>query len=490
MTMPNLASETSVRRYVEPVRASRVRVSVIRGVDQGLSLESTGQTLLIGTAQTTDLQVHDESVSPEHCEIVLDDTGFRVRDVAPSNGVFVGKLRVHDIAADTALDITLGNTVLRIAPLFDASRVDAPGVFGELRGQSQRMLELFTILERVAPTELSVLIEGETGTGKELVARSILRASARAQGPFVVFDCSAVASTLIESELFGHERGAFTGANASRCGAFEEADGGTLFLDEIGELPLELQQKLLRCLQSGEIKRIGGRKFALTDVRVIAATNRNLRAEVQAGRFREDLYYRLDGVSLQVPALRERLEDLPLLVEHFLAEQDPSARCDSLPADALAMFRAYRWPGNVRELRNVVRRMQLLPELPVTLGEQLGSRSEDDCAAPAGPVRSQVMACVVSRLLSWRASNAPYLRADWMSLEEARRELQEAFELDYLDVLREHSGGVRSRAAQWAGVSRQAIQKLVNKHGLCSEWSRERGLAAGRLLDRTAQLLS
>jgi transcriptional regulator with GAF, ATPase, and Fis domain len=346
----------------------------------------------------------------------------------------------------------------------------ATGMFGELLGQSSKMLELFAILARVSPTDLSVLIEGETGTGKELVARSIHRASARAHGPFVVFDCSAVASNLIESDLFGHERGAFTGASVSRPGAFEEANGGTLFLDELGELPLELQQKLLRCLQSGEVKRVGGRKFALTDVRIIAATNRNLRAEVQAGRFREDLFYRLDGVSLQVPALRERLDDLPLLVEHFLAEADPAARVGTLPPDAFASFYAYRWPGNVRELRNVVRRLQLLPDLELTLDERVGALGDEPAVAPlhaiASVERSHIEARVVSRLRAWRESEAPHLRPDWLTLEEARRELQEAFELDYLEVLRECSGGVRSRAAHWAGVSRQAIQKLVSKHAL------------------------
>jgi transcriptional regulator with GAF, ATPase, and Fis domain len=337
------------------------------------------------------------------------------------------------------------------------------------------MRELFAMLARVAPTDLSVLIEGETGTGKELVAQSIHKASGRADGPFVVFDCSAVASNLIESDLFGHERGAFTGASAARAGALEEANGGTLFLDELGELPLELQQKLLRALQSGEFKRVGGRKFEKTDVRVIAATHRNLRAEIEAGKFREDLYYRLEGVPVHVPPLRERLDDIPVLVEHFLSQTDRAAGGAALPPGALEMFRGHRWPGNVRELRNVVRRMQMLPELPLKLGSQLppaahvqGSSVEVAPSVTLGN-RSHVEARVVRLLLAWLGSEAAYQRPDWLTLENARREFQEAFELDYLEVLKKQSGGNKTRASIWAGVSRQAIQKLVRKHDV--DWS-------------------
>ena len=461
-------AETRVRVSTETVRYTRVRVAVTQGIDLGKVIESAGTTLRVGTAEGADLRIHDDTVSREHCEIELHERGFRIRDTDSTNGIIVHGLRVYDISSATQLEIALGDTRLTLTPLGEAETRERTSAsqFGALLGESAKMRELFAMLGRIARSDLSVLIEGETGTGKELVAKSIHAASARALGPFVVFDCSAVAANLVESDLFGHERGAFTGASVSRTGAFEEAHAGTLFLDELGELPLELQQKLLRCLQSGEFKRVGGRKFEKADVRVIAATHRNLRALVDAGKFREDLFYRLEGVPVHVPPLRERLEDLRLLVDHFLSQSDPGASASSLPEGALEMFRKHRWPGNVRELRNVVRRMQILPEL----GFKLESTAPLSAAAAtrratALHVESQVM----PRLLAWHASDAASMRTDWLPLESARREFQDAFELDYLEVLKKQAGGNKARAATWAGVTRQAIQKLVRKHDF--DWS-------------------
>ncbi|HKU44235.1 MAG TPA: sigma 54-interacting transcriptional regulator [Polyangiales bacterium] len=441
-----------------------MRIEVVRGRDLGKVVESAGTTLRIGTGEAATLRLHDDTVSREHCEIELNERGFRVRDTGSTNGVRVSGLRVYDFASAAPLQIELGDTALALTPLSEAETRERASVasFGKLLGQSSKMRELFALLARVAPTDLSVLVEGETGTGKELVAESIHGASLRAAGPFVVFDCSAVTNNLMESDLFGHERGAFTGANAARAGALEQADGGTLFLDELGELPLELQQKLLRCLQSGEFKRVGGRKLERTDVRVIAATNRNLRAEIAAGKFREDLYYRLEGVPVNVPPLRERLEDIPLLVDHFLRQSD-AANGRSLPANALDMFRAHRWPGNVRELRNVVRRMQMLPELPFKI-ETLPPAAAGE-ARPALAPSGQLEGRIVQRLRNWRTPDA-HTRPDWLPLEDARREFQDAFELDYLDVLKRQAGGNKTRAASLAGVTRQAIQKLVRKHDM------------------------
>jgi transcriptional regulator with GAF, ATPase, and Fis domain len=474
-----LQPETRIRPPTETVRYARVRIAVTKGVDVGKVVESAGTTVRVGTAESADLRLHDDTVSREHCEIELNERGFRIRDSKSTNGVRVHGLRVFDVSASSPLEITLGDTVLAVTPLGDAETRErtSVGCFADMLGESTKMRELFAMLARIAPTDLSVLIEGETGTGKELVAQSIHKASARSEGPFVVFDCSAVASNLIESDLFGHERGAFTGASAARAGALEEANGGTLFLDELGELPLELQQKLLRCLQSGEFKRVGGRKLEKTDVRVIAATHRNLRAEIEAGKFREDLYYRLEGVPVHVPPLRERLEDIPLLVDHFLSQTDRTAGAAALPASAVEMFRAHRWPGNVRELRNVVRRMQMLPELPFNLVSQAppapaaaqATSSVEVSQSVAVVNRSHVEARVVRRLLGWRGTEAAYQRPDWLTLENARREFQDAFELDYLDVLKRQSGGNKTRASIWAGVSRQAIQKLVRKHDM--DWS-------------------
>jgi transcriptional regulator with GAF, ATPase, and Fis domain len=475
-----LQPETRIRPPTETVRYARVRIAVTKGVDAGKVVESAGTTVRVGTAENADLRLHDDTVSREHCEIELNERGFRIRDSKSTNGVRVHGLRVYDVSSGSPLEVTLGDTVLTLTPLGDAETRERTsiGCFGDLLGESTKMRELFAMLARIAPTDLSVLIEGETGTGKEVVAQSIHKASGRSDGPFVVFDCSAVASNLIESDLFGHERGAFTGASAARAGALEEANGGTLFLDELGELPLELQQKLLRCLQSGEFKRVGGRKLEKTDVRVIAATHRNLRAEIEAGKFREDLYYRLEGVPVHVPPLRDRLEDIPLLVDHFLAQTERGASASVLPASAVEMFRAHRWPGNVRELRNVVRRMQMLPELPFNLGSQPppppaaaapGTSSVEVSQSVTIVNRSHVEARVVRRLLAWRGTEAAYQRPDWLTLENARREFQDAFETDYLEVLKRQSGGNKTRASIWAGVSRQAIQKLVRKHDM--DWS-------------------
>jgi len=458
-------TETRAQPEVETVRYARVRIAVTRGPDAGLVVERAGTTLTVGTAETASFRLHDETVSREHCEILLHERGFRVRDLRSTNGVRVLGFSVHDVSSSIPLELTLGETRLSITPLpeLEARELSSVGRFGRLLGEAPKMRELFALLAKIAPTDLPVLIEGETGTGKELVAQSLHEASGRAGGPFVVFDCSAVAANLMESDLFGHERGAFTGAHQARTGALEDADGGTLFLDELGELPADLQQKLLRCLQSGEYRRVGGRKLLQTNLRVIAATNRNLRAEVAAGRFREDLYYRLEGVPVAVPALRERTEDIPLLVDHFLSQADPSLG-RALPPHALDMFRAHRWPGNVRELANVVRRMQLLPELPFR--PQLEAATT--AAAPASGAAVTELEGIARRLSSCHRGEPGSSAEDWLRLDDARRLVQDAFERDYLRVLRRLCSDNKTRAAAWSGVTRQAIQKLVRKHDF--EW--------------------
>ena len=297
------------------------------------------------------------------------------------------------------------------------------------------MLELLLDLERTAPSELGLLIEGETGTGKELVADCVHRASARASGPFVTFDCSSVAASLAESELFGHERGAFTGAVAARAGVFEQAHGGTIFLDELGELPKSLQPKLLRVLEKREVRRVGGTRTIHVDVRLIAATNRNLRTEVKRQTFREDLYFRVAGARLYIPPLRERLDDLPLLVEHFLTLADASRTLKDVPEELWQEFRSYRWPGNVRELKNAVQRMLITPD-------RVFEREPTSFAPPA--LSGQNLA----------------------PLRVARREAVDSFEQTYLKTLLAKAGGNVTRAAALAEVSRQAIHLLMVKHRL------------------------
>jgi two-component system, NtrC family, response regulator GlrR len=312
-----------------------------------------------------------------------------------------------------------------------------PHVFSGLIGDSPAMQELLASLRRIAPSELSVLIEGETGTGKELVAESIHRASARAAGPFIVFDCSSVAPTLVESELFGHERGSFTGAVSARAGVFELASGGTLLLDELGELPKDLQPKLLRVLEKREVRRIGGSEPIAVDLRLIAATNRNLRAEVKRGAFREDLYFRVAGAHVVVPPLRERKSDLPALVGRFWAEGTPTQSVEDLPAGTWQELLDHGWPGNVRELRNAVQRLLVTPERALELADP-----EPDADS------------LVDSLLEFR------------DLKAARREASERFERDYLRALLRRAGGNITVAASMAQVSRQAIHKLIAKHRL------------------------
>jgi transcriptional regulator with PAS, ATPase and Fis domain len=430
-------SPTRAGPVTATVRYARVRFEVVKGPDAGQVIEAAGRLIRIGSSTESDLVLTDDTVSRRHCEIELSETGFRVRDAGSTNGVRINGARVYDAAFDTACDLTLGETVIAIKPLSDTEDREQTSAqrFGDLRGGSSKMRELFAELERFAPSNLSVLIEGETGTGKDVVAESIHRASPRAEGPYVVFDCSAVAPSLVESELFGHERGAFTGAVGARPGVFEEASGGTLFLDEIGELPKDLQPKLLRALEKREVRRLGGRNTISVDVRVVAATNRNLLAEIQRGNFRQDLYYRIAGAKVSVPPLRERLDDVPMLVEHFISLERPGAGLSAIPPAVQEMLKGHRWPGNVRELRNAVQRLLVAPELPLT---------RDDLPPAQLPDSERVLE----------------------PLRIARRDAAEAFERDYLREALTRSNGNVTRAAAIAEVSRQMIQKLMRKHGL------------------------
>jgi transcriptional regulator with PAS, ATPase and Fis domain len=312
------------------------------------------------------------------------------------------------------------------------------------------MRELFADLARIAQTDVTLLIEGETGSGKELVAESVHSASRRAEGPFVVFDCSATAPTLIESELFGQERGAYTGAVA-RPGLFEQADGGTIFLDELGELPKDLQPKLLRVLERREVRRLGAQRTTPVDVRVLSATNRNLAVEVQRGNFREDLYFRLATARVRVPPLRDRMEDLPLLVEHFLARARSPHHVSDLPPALWEMFKSHRWPGNVRELWNSVQRFLVTPER-VFIQEEPGPLSPGTVGAVASGATAPPAA------FGQPGTVLPPLRV-------ARRDATDAFERAYLQTLLDQSGGNMKRAATNADVSRQMVQKLMRKHG-------------------------
>ncbi len=303
--------------------------------------------------------------------------------------------------------------------------------FGDVIGRSPEMQRLFSLLARLAPTDSTILLTGESGTGKEVIAEAIHRRSLRANGPFIVFDCSAVAPGLIESELFGHEAGAFTNAIRTRSGLFADASGGTLLLDEIGELPLELQPKLLRALAKGEVRRVGASTATQVDVRVIAATHRNLERAIKAGRFRADLYFRLAVIMLQIPPLRLRPEDIAPLARHFITcmASEESARVLLTPY-IVAALTSYHWPGNVRELRNVIERL-------LALGD-LGAAESD---MPAEPEKYHIF----------------------------KRYAIDRFERAFVRASLDACDGVVSRAAARAGISRQMFHRLMSRHGIESQ---------------------
>ena len=317
-----------------------------------------GETTRIGKAPDNDLVLPDDTVSRHHCELVRTDAGVRVKDLGSTNGTKVQGARITEAVVQPGTVLKVGEVEVALRPAVRNVEVlpSDKTWFGAAIGKSLAMRTIFGVLERIAKTDATVLLEGETGTGKDVLARAIWTESSRPQGPFIVVDCGAVSYSLIESELFGHERGAFTGAVAARQGAFEMAEGGTVFLDEIGELPLDVQPKMLRVLETKEFRRVGGNRTVKSNVRLVAATKRNLLREVQAGKFREDLYFRLAVVPITVPSLRARRDDIPMLVEHILKASGGGLEVTDETMQGLV---AHDWPGNVRELRNVLGRCHL-----------------------------------------------------------------------------------------------------------------------------------
>ncbi|HHH30489.1 MAG TPA: sigma-54-dependent Fis family transcriptional regulator, partial [Polyangiaceae bacterium] len=326
--------------------------------------------------------------------------------------------------------------------------------FGALYGTTPPMKSVFSLLAKLSPTKLTCIIVGETGTGKELAARAIHDHSPRAGKPFIVVDCGAISENLIESELFGHERGAFTGADRQRLGAFEAANEGTVFLDEIGELPIELQPKLLRVLERREVKRLGATKLIEMDVRVIAATHRDLSAMVKEGKFREDLYYRLAEVVVELPPLRDRLGDVPVVAQRILASFGDDGPVPELSEDAVSALKRRKWSGNVRELRNVLKRAVVLSAGPrLTAADvSLGSR---------GPLRD-----ATSLGASATAPGAGREVADDLPIKEARDRWVAPMEREYLVRIVKRSGGDLDRAAEEAGIHRKSLERLLRQHGL------------------------
>jgi DNA-binding NtrC family response regulator len=437
-----MGDDNTVREPARSLPLVALRVEVVQGPSAGRVVVAAKDVLSVGSAEGNDLMLEDPTVSRFHLELSRTATGVLVVDLESTNGTFVGPTRLSRgiVARDTLLGV--GRSALRVG---DGGGIEVPLLPGDslagLRGRSLAMRKLMLQVERAAKSEVTVLVVGESGTGKELVARALHDLGPRHEAPFVTVDCGSLAPTLVASELFGHEKGAFTGANQQHVGAFEQAHRGTLFLDEIGELPAQLQTTLLGALERRRFRRLGGRSDVEVDVRVVSATNRDLRAEVNRGAFRLDLFYRIAVVSLGLPPLRERKEDVPMLIEHFMRAAGHDEPVEALfPPKAMIELSEHRWTGNVRELRNAVEATLAMGETPpLSVAGREGAPT-----ASSDPV-------------------APLLD---MKFKDARARLVAEFEERYLRRLLARSDESISRAAQEAGLDRSHLTHLLKRHSL------------------------
>ena len=425
----------------------------------------------IGAMEDNDLVLDDDTVSRNHCRITREGDQYLLIDNGSTNGTFINRVRVREAFLHEGCTLTCGKTDIKFQPVDEKLHIVPSDRerYGDIIGRDRSMREIYAILEKIAPTDTTVVIEGETGTGKEVVARTIHQQSRRKDGPFIVFDCGAVPESLIESELFGHEKGSFTGAFSTRHGVFEMAHGGTVFLDELGELQLDLQPKLLRVIEQRELKRVGGGKPIKVDVRIVAATNRDLEAEVKAGRFREDLFYRLTVVRLLLPPLRERREDIELLARHFLAQGRFNR--DRLGGQKVNDFAPgisdrlddYDWPGNVRELHNVIERA-------VSFAEGDRVELEDLPNHIAYPRRGDGAALREKTNPNVALPDAPRTNIKG-PFKEAKEQWVSSFEADYIARLLEKNSGNISHAAREADIDRKYFRKLMKKYDISADRS-------------------
>ena len=414
---------------------------VISGADLQRTFSIEGKEVTIGSQGDNHCVLNDPTVSRHHAAIEETREGYVLRDLGSTNGTSLSGILIKEAYLEYGSIIGLGNTRLQFVPLEE--RVEIPpsqeDYFGDVFGGSVEMKRIFTMLKKISPTDITLTIEGETGTGKELVARAIHSRSHRAKGPFVVIDCGSISKSLIESELFGHEKGAFTGATQARRGAFEMANGGTIFIDEIGELGLEMQPKLLRVLEQREVRRLGGNEVSKVDVRVIAATNRDLVSEAQRSRFREDLFYRISVVRIHLPPLREKGEDIPFLAQQFareFSEQYGGGGDVAVSAEALEILKHYHWPGNVRELRNVITRA-------MAMGNGNALRPRDFIMPLPSEGRQRVPS--LDSLIG--------------------KTLEEIEKAAIMKTLKAH-GGNKSAAARVLGIAYSTLYEKIKKYGL------------------------
>ncbi len=435
----------TLRHRREPPSIKALKARVVEGPDTGMEAVADSETISVGTASNNDLVLTDPTVSRYHMELKCMDGQILVEDLESTNGTIVGNVALERGRLRPGASLQIGQTVLEVieGDVLSLETLEDDSFFG-LYGRSQQMRRLMAKTKRAAPTDLSILLRGETGTGKEVIARSIHRASKRSDGPFEVVDCASLTPTLVASELFGHEKGAFTGATNTHVGAFERAQNGTLFLDEIGELESNLQAALLGALERRTIRRVGGSQSIDVNVRVLAATHRDLRAEVNARSFREDLYYRLAVFRIEVPPLRHRPEDIPGLIQLFLrqsgCEEEPSKM---VPPQTMERIMRHRWPGNVRELRNFVDVLFALGEEPL-----LDDGPKTPTEAPDG------------------SSDDVFAGLFEKNFSEARSLVLSRFEQQYLERLLSRSGSNLSQAARTAGINRRYLFELCRRHGL------------------------
>jgi DNA-binding NtrC family response regulator len=427
---------------VVPPAVQRFRLRGLGGELEGKSFDSSSDRLQIGSHPLNEVEVRDRTVSRFHCEVFVDREGRAwVKDLGSRNGTRVNGVRVREAELQEGMVLRVGQLELVFTPLAERNELPVAPVtsFGTLVGSSVPLRTAFAQLAKAAAKDVTVLLTGESGTGKSEAAELLHEQSGRAGKPLRVVDCAAVPANLLESELFGHERGAFTGAIQRRVGVFEEAEGGTVFLDEVGELPLELQPKLLRVLEAREVRRLGANRYLPVDVRVVAATNRDLRAEVNVGRFRPDLYFRLAVLTVRLPPLRERPGDIPLIAKQLLGRltlDEETRRALAEPA-FLSRLQLSPWPGNVRELRNHLERC-------AALQEALQPASED-------PSPQHLDALDVS-----------------IPFSEARRRLLDTFEQGYVRALLDRHDGNVSRAAATAGVDRAHLHRIMRRQKMRS----------------------
>jgi transcriptional regulator with GAF, ATPase, and Fis domain len=438
----------------------RVMLRVKAGPDAGAQSTVARTRVTIGRSAVNDLVLTDTSISGTHAEIVLGDTGVQLHDLESTNGTYVGGIRIRSAWIEPGMVVKLGKTEIELSSA-DEVQIPISGEdhFGALYGRSPAMREVFAILERVAPTEMSVLIGGETGTGKELVARALHDESPRHKGPFVVLDCGSLPRELAEGVILGHKKGTFTGATSDRPGCFEEADGGTLFLDEVGELPLDLQPKLLRVLDRREVQRIGESQVRKVDVRVVAATHRDLRMMVGQGSFREDLYFRLSVMSVDLPPLRVRGDDVVMLAERFLEDlvraMNGTMSKPTFSESARVALMAEVFPGNVRQLKNIVQRAAHLCRHGIIEPSDLHlGRREDRPVAATAKAGEEAAALAIDAALY----EQPF--------KEAKQVMVDSFERVYFARLLAKTDNNLSRASAEAGITRYYLRELLKRLGM------------------------